>query len=125
MAGYDDSNEKMVDDENNTPSVFAYSLFYVYYDQYTYITGVLAQDVLLGLVAVFVAIQVLSSIQIASFIVVIVFLVFFELMGSMWVCNVVIGGYPIEHNAVFAVNLITSLGFGVEFCNHIGMSFMR
>jgi hypothetical protein len=39
--------------------------------------------------------------------------------------NEVIGGYPIEHNAIFAVNLITSLGFGVEFCNHIGMCFMR
>lgn len=23
------------------------------------------------------------------------------------------------------VNLVTSLGFGVEFCNHIGMNFMR
>lgn len=53
------------------------------------------------------------------------FMVFFELMGSMWMCNVVIGGYPIEHNAVFVVNLITSIGFGVEFCNHIGMNFMR
>ena len=39
--------------------------------------------------------------------------------------NEVMGGYPIEHNAIFAVNLITSLGFGVEFCNHIGMCFMR
>jgi len=26
---------------------------------------------------------------------------------------------------VFVVNLVTSLGFGVEFCNHIGMNFMR
>jgi len=54
-----------------------------------------------------------------------VFLVFFELMGIMWMFNVVIGGYPAEMNAVFVVNLITSLGFGVEFCNHIGMNFMR
>lgn len=46
-------------------------------------------------------------------------------MGCMWMLNVVIGGYPIEHNAVFVVNLVTSLGFGVEFCNHIGMNFMR
>lgn len=53
-----------------------------------------------------------------------VFLVFFELMGVMWMLNVVIGGYPIEINAVFVVNLVTSLGFGVEFCNHIGMNFM-
>ena len=39
--------------------------------------------------------------------------------------NVVIGGYPIEMNAVLVVNLVTSLGFGVEFCNHIGMNFMK
>lgn len=52
-----------------------------------------------------------------------VFLVFFELMGVMWMLNVVLGSYPIEVNAVFAVNLVTSLGFGVEFCSHIGMNF--
>ena len=43
----------------------------------------------------------------------------------MWMLNEVLGGYPIEMNAVFVVNLVTSLGFGVEFCNHLGMSFMR
>ena len=63
--------------------------------------------------------------QISAFIVLCVFLVFFELMGSMWLLNEVVGGYPIEQNAVFLVNLVTSLGFGVEFCNHIGMNFMR
>lgn len=46
-------------------------------------------------------------------------------MGFMWLLNEVIGGYPVEQNAVFVVNLVTSLGFGVEFCNHIGMNFMR
>lgn len=43
----------------------------------------------------------------------------------MWLLNVIIGGYPVEFNAVFVVNLVTSLGFGVEFCNHIAMNFMR
>lgn len=52
-------------------------------------------------------------------------MVLFELMGCMWMLNEVFGGYPIEMNAVFVVNLVTSLGFGVEFCNHIGMNFMR
>ena len=42
----------------------------------------------------------------------------------MWVLNEVFGSFPIEHNAVFVVNLVTSLGFGVEFCNHIAMNFM-
>merc|ERR1712085_48133 len=44
-------------EKKKSPVVFCYSLFYVYYDQYTYITGVLAQDVMLGLVFIFVAIQ--------------------------------------------------------------------
>lgn len=112
-------------DKKKAPVVFCYSLFYVYYDQYTYITGVLAQDVMLGLVFIFVAIQILSSIQISAFITLCVFLVFFELMGCMWMLNIVCGGYPIEQNAFFVVNLVTSLGFGVEFCNHIGMNFMK
>ena len=49
----------------------------------------------------------------------------FELMGCMWMLNEVFGSYPIEMNAVLVVNLISSLGFGVEFCNHIGMNFMK
>ena len=49
----------------------------------------------------------------------------FELMGCMWMLNMVLGGYPIEMNAVLVVNLITSLGLAVEFTNHVGMSFMR
>jgi Niemann-Pick C1 protein len=54
-----------------------------------------------------------------------VFLVFFELMGFMWLLNEVLGGYPIEQNAVFVVNLVTSLGFGVEFNAHLAMNYMR
>jgi len=113
------------DEAPDVPSVFCYSLFYVYYDQYTYITGVLSQDVMLGVVAIFVAIQILSSIQISVFITFAVFLTCFELMGFMWLLNMVLGGYPVEQNAIFVVNLVTSLGFGVEFCNHIGMNYMR
>jgi len=63
--------------------------------------------------------------SIAFFIALAVFFVFFELMGFCWMLNIVMGGYPIEINAVFVVNLVTSLGFGVEFCNHIGMNFMH
>jgi Niemann-Pick C1 protein len=41
--------------DNGAPTVFTYSLFYVFYDQYTYIRGVLAQNALLGVAAVFLA----------------------------------------------------------------------
>ena len=71
------------------------------------------------------AMQVLSGLRIASIIALCVFLVYFQLMGICWMMNIVVGGYPIEMNAVLVVNLVTSLGFGVEFCNHIGMNFLK
>jgi Niemann-Pick C1 protein len=111
--------------EATAPTAFTYSLFYVFYDQYTYIRGVLAQNAMLGVAAVILSLQVLSSLSIAVIIGLCVFLVLFQLLGTMWMLNEVLGSYPIEMNAVFVVNLVTSLGFGVEFCNHIGMNFMR
>ena len=71
------------------------------------------------------SLQVLGSLGIAVIIGMCVFLVLFQLMGTMWMLNEIFGGYPIAMNAVFVVNLVTSLGFGVEFCNHVGMNFMR
>ena len=111
--------------ETQAPNVFTYSLFYVYYDQYTFLSGILAQNAMLGVAGIILALQLLSSLPIALILGLCVFLVMFELMGCMWMLNEIFGGYPIEMNAVFVVNLITSLGFGVEFCNHIGMNFMR
>jgi len=111
--------------ESEAPIAFTYSLYYVYYDQYTYIRGVLYQNIIIALGTIVVCSQILSSLPLSLILALCVFLVFFELMGIMWMLNVVIGGYPIEVNAVFVVNLVTSLGFGVEFCNHIGMNFLR
>lgn len=42
--------------ETEAPSVYSYSLFYVYYDQYTFISGILAQNALLGVGGVVLAI---------------------------------------------------------------------
>ena len=110
---------------DQAPIAFTYSMYFVYYDQYTYIRGVLYQNIFVALGAIVVCSQVLSTLHLALILSLCIFLVFFQLMGVLWLCNVVLGGYPIEVNAVFVVNLVTSLGFGVEFCNHIGMNFLR
>ena len=81
------------------------------------------QNIIIALGTIIVCSQILSNLWLAIILAICVFLVFFELMGVMWMLNVVLGGYPIEVNAVFVVNLVTSLGLGVEFCNHIGMNF--
>lgn len=35
------ADDALLNDEKKSPAVYCYSLFYVYYDQYTYITGIL------------------------------------------------------------------------------------
>jgi len=86
---------------------------------------VLFQNVIIGVGAIFISLQILSGWWISLLVSLCVFLTFYELMGICWMLNVVVGGYPLEINAVLVVNLVTSLGFGVEFCNHIGMNFLR
>jgi len=53
--------QELLEEETEAPNAFTYSLFYVFYDQYTYIRGVLAQNALLGTAAIILALQVLGS----------------------------------------------------------------
>ena len=69
----EDKNPEHPDD---AATVFSYSLYYVYYDQYTYITGALCQDILIGLGAVFVAVQMLVRVRIALIIALVCFISF-------------------------------------------------
>ena len=63
--------------EDEAPTAFTYSLYYVYYDQYTYIRGVLFQNVFIGIGAIIISMQVLAGLRIALIIGLCVFLVFF------------------------------------------------
>lgn len=54
-----------------------------------------------------------------------VFFITFNLIGIVWVLNSTISGFQIEINAVSVVNLITSVGLGVEFCVHLVISYMN
>lgn len=63
--------------ETEAPNDFTYSLYYVYYDQYTFIRGVLFQNVFIAIGAIIVSVQVISSLSIAFVIALCVFLVFF------------------------------------------------
>ena len=105
--------------------MFGYSLFYVFYDQYTYIKGVLLEDTLLAIAAVLISIEIITNLGIALFVALCVFLVSFNLLGFMWLTNVIFKGYDIQLNAVTVVNIVMSLGFSVEFCVHICIAYNR
>lgn len=105
--------------------MFAYSLFYVFFDQYTYIKGILLEDTLLAIAAVVLAIEIITNLGIALFVGLCVFLVSFNLLGLLWLLNSMISGFVIQLNAVTVVNIVMSLGFSVEFCVHVCIAFNR
>jgi len=103
--------------------VFPYSLYFVYYEQYTYIMGVAIQDCLLALGAVFISTAVITNIPTAACIVFIVLCIMFNVIGVLYLWNLH-GEYGVRINAVSVVNLVMGVGLSVEFVVHIASAFL-
>jgi Niemann-Pick C1 protein len=73
--------------ENTTRTAYPYSLFYVYYDQYSYIRSVAIENLLLGLAVVFLAVTLIQDIKIALVITGIVLLATLDLVGFVWLTS--------------------------------------
>ena len=64
------TNKYLIDgDEVELETAFPYSLFYVYYDQYTFIQGISIMNVLIALMVIFIAVQLIMNIK-SAFIVI-------------------------------------------------------
>ena len=98
--------------------VFPYSVFYIFFDQYSTIVRLTAT--LLGsALALILAISsiLLGSLRTGAVVTVTVIMIVVDIIGTMAVFNVSL-------NAVSLVNLIICVGIGVEFCAHIARAFM-
>jgi Niemann-Pick C1 protein len=104
-------------------SVYAYSLPYIFYDQYSYIKAVAIQNVLLALATIFFTVTIIQDTISAIIVCVVVFIISFNLIGLVWLLNVIFGGFQIQINAISVVNLVTCLGLAVEFCVHMVIKF--
>jgi hypothetical protein len=95
-------------------SAFAYSLFYVYFDQYQYIRlslahfclmfcrGLAVQNVILAVGVVFLAILFVRNMEAALLVSICVLGTSLNLIGVVWLLNVIMGGYvvliqPLHH----------------------------
>jgi len=113
-------------------AAYPYSLVYIYYEQYDYIRGVALMNIFIALTAVFVACFIVSSFSVALTTVFLVTSILLSVCGWTWALNphgatlwdaisdpFGDGPYGVDLNAVFVVNLITTVGLGVEFVIHI------
>uniref|UniRef100_A0A182W4Q6 SSD domain-containing protein n=1 Tax=Anopheles minimus TaxID=112268 RepID=A0A182W4Q6_9DIPT len=109
-----DDIQRMLDERNAGVEIFPYSVFYVFYEQYLTIWSDAMQSLGLSLAAVFVVTFLVTGLDILSALVVIlmVFLIVLNMMGLMWLWNITL-------NAISLVNLVMSVGIGVEFISHI------
>ncbi|CAM6128550.1 unnamed protein product [Calypogeia fissa] len=98
--------------------IFPYSVFYIYFEQYLDIWASAIGSILLALVAVFlVCFAITSSWWTSCIIFIVIAMIITDLMAVMVLWN-------IQLNAVSVVNLVMSIGIGVEFCVHITHAFL-
>lgn len=98
-------------------SVFPYSVYYVFFEQYLTIHTDTALTLGLALAAIFVVATVLvGSLPLAVIIMLTVFLILADLGGVMYL-------WDISLNGVSLTNLVIGVGISVEFCAHIARAF--
>ena len=98
--------------------VFAYSVFYVFYEQYLTVVNDAWKDLLISLGAIFMVTVLLMgfNVGLAACISITVAMIVVNLMGFMKACDI-----PL--NAVSLVNLVMAVGISVEFCSHIARAY--
>ncbi|KAJ6731185.1 PATCHED FAMILY PROTEIN [Salix viminalis] len=97
--------------------IFPYSVFYMFFEQYLDIWRTALINLAIAIGAVFVVCLVITcSLWSSAIILLVLAMIVVDLMGVMAILN-------IQLNAVSVVNLIMSVGIGVEFCVHLTHAF--
>ena len=118
------NNFKINGKEVDIKTVFTYSLFYVYYDQYLFIRGISIQNLLVCLAVIFLAVQFATSALASAVVVLFVLSNVLHLMGALWLMNFW-PDFTIDLNAISVVNIVVALGLSVEFCVHTVIFYIR
>ncbi|TAQ85978.1 hypothetical protein B7494_g5694 [Chlorociboria aeruginascens] len=114
------SARRIADDQSKEHDieVFPYSVFYIFFDQYSTIVRLTATLLGSALAMILVVSSILlGSVKTGLVITITVIMIVIDIIGTMAVFNVSL-------NAVSLVNLIICVGIGVEFCAHIARAFM-
>ncbi|XP_076646594.1 NPC intracellular cholesterol transporter 1 homolog 1b [Halictus rubicundus] len=101
-------------------TVFPYSVFYVYYEQYLTIWREAVSSLGFSLCIIFLVTALLTGFSLFSAVMVVltVLMIIVNIGGLMYWWN-------IELNAVSLVNLVMAVGISVEFCSHIIHSYLH
>ncbi|XP_059609454.1 NPC intracellular cholesterol transporter 1 homolog 1b [Phlebotomus argentipes] len=115
-----DNIQEDFDEKELGISIFPYSVFYVFYEQYLSIWEDSFFSLGMSIVCVFGVTFLVTGLDIVSALTVllVVLMILINMLGLMW-------AWSITLNAVSLVNLVVSVGIGVEFVSHIVRSYTR
>ena len=102
----------------NHVTVFPYSIFYVFYEQYLTMWEDTLRSLGISIASIFVVMFIFMGLDlISSLIIIIIIICILVNLGSLmyW--------WDITLNAVSLVNLVMAVGISVEFCSHITRAF--
>lgn len=103
--------------EEHGIEVFPYSLFYVFFEQYTYIVTMAIQLLGLAIGSIFiVTTAILGSLRSGLIVMIVVIMILVNVVGVMTL-------WDVSLNAVSLVNLVICVGISVEFCCHVARAF--
>ncbi|OZJ03637.1 hypothetical protein BZG36_03924 [Bifiguratus adelaidae] len=98
--------------------VFPYSVFYVFFEQYSYIIKMASQILGLAILSIFVITSfLLGSLRTGAIVMLVVCMILTDVIGIMTL-------WDVSLNAVSLVNLVICVGISVEFCCHIARAFV-
>jgi Niemann-Pick C1 protein len=104
--------------EQTDIQVFPYSVFYIFFDQYSTIISLTATLLASALVIILlISAALLGSFRTSIVVTFTVLMIVTDIIGTMAL-------FRVSLNAVSLVNLVICVGIGVEFCAHIARAFM-
>ncbi|XP_065843628.1 NPC intracellular cholesterol transporter 1-like [Oscarella lobularis] len=111
-------SQNLTESLNGSSSVFPYSVFYVFYEQYLSLAASAAFNLGICAGAIFVLTFFLlgCSVMSAFTVTLTVAMIVVDVMGMMW-------AWGISFNAISVANLVMATGIAVEFCTHVVRAF--
>ncbi|XP_013112245.2 NPC intracellular cholesterol transporter 1 homolog 1b [Stomoxys calcitrans] len=113
-----DEINQMLQENEVDATIFPYCVFFIFYEQYLTIWEDTIFSLGISLVAIFLVTFLITGFDIisAGMVLFMVLLILINMCGMMW-------AWSISLNAISLVNLVVSVGIGVEFVSHIIRSY--
>lgn len=125
IEGNDKENYFEINGNNvSISAAFPYSSFYTYYDQYLFIRGISLQNILIGLCAIFLVVQIATKFLVSVVVFFFVLSIVLHLGGVLYLVNLIFD-YTVDLNAISAFNIIVALVLSVEFGLHIIIFYLK